>query len=124
MPHDRLSDVNGDVDVIPVSDAVTLADPRNPVTLLPVGAGPHGSAGLGVHAAAAGYFFVSDLHVPNSEADTPRVERAATECWFARWAVLNLPPATVVLNSHSEPQTPVSRMENYLQSASCRALED
>jgi glyoxylase-like metal-dependent hydrolase (beta-lactamase superfamily II) len=124
MPHDRFSDANEDVEVIPVSTAVTLDDARYPVRLLSIGTSPHGSAALGVHAAGAGYFFVSDLHVPNSEADTPRVERAAMECWFARWAVLNLPPATVVLNSHSALQTPVSRLENYLQSASCRALDD
>jgi hypothetical protein len=124
MPHDRFSDVNEDVDVIPVSTGVTLDDARNPVRLLSIGASPHGSAALGVHAVAAGYFFISDLHVPNSEADTPRVERAATECWFARWATHNLPPATVVLNSHSVSQTPVSRLENYLQSSSCRAQDD
>lgn len=119
MPHDRLSETNEAVDVVPVSTVVTLNDARNPVRLVSIGTSPHGSAALGVHAAAAGFFFVSDLHVPNSEDDTPRVERVATECWFARWAVDNLPPATVVLNSHSTQQTPVSRLENYLQSASC-----
>ena len=96
--------------------------PDNTVRLLSIGAGPHASASLGVHAVDAGYFFVSDLHVPNSEADTPRIERAATECWFASWAVASLPPDTVVLNSHSTPQTPVARLEKYLQSETCRAL--
>ncbi len=124
MPQDRLSDINGDVEVVPVAAAVTLDDARNPVRLLSIGAGPHGSAALGVHAAAAGYFFVSDIHVPRSDAAAPRVERAATECWFARWAVANLPPATVVLNSHSSPQTPVSRLDSYLRSEPCSARDD
>lgn len=124
MPHDRFTDIERDVAVIPVATVVTLDDDKNPVRLLPMGASPHSSAAIGVHAVAAGFFFVSDVHVPRSEADTPRVERAATECWFARWAVRNLPPATVVVNSHSAQQTPVSRLANYLESASCRALED
>jgi len=122
MPRDRFTSVNGGVDVVPVSDAVTLSDPVNTVRLLSIGAGPHASASLGVHAVDAGYFFVSDLHVPNSDADTPRSDRARTECWFADWAVANLPPGTVVINSHSAPRTPVSRLEKYLQSDTCRAL--
>lgn len=124
MPRDRFTSVNGAIDVVPVSDAVTLSDPVNTVRLLSIGAGPHASASLGIHAVDAGYFFVSDLHVPNSDADTPRRDRARTECWFARWAVANLPPETVVLNSHSTPRTPVSRLEKYLQSETCRALTD
>lgn len=122
MPRDRFSASGGEIDIEPVSAVVTLSDPDNTVQLLSIGAGPHASASLGVHAVDAGYFFVSDLHVPNSEADTPRAERAATECWFASWAVASLPPDTVVLNSHSTPQTPVARLEKYLQSEACRAL--
>jgi glyoxylase-like metal-dependent hydrolase (beta-lactamase superfamily II) len=122
MPPDRFSASGGEIDIEPVSAVVTLSDPDNTVRLLPIGAGPHASASLGVHAVDAGYFFVSDLHVPNSEADTPRVGRAETECWFASWAVASLPPDTVVLNSHSTPQTPVARLEKYLQSEACRAL--
>lgn len=122
MPGDRFSAAGGEIEVVPVSETVTLSDPDNTVRLLSIGAGPHASASLGVHAVDAGYFFVSDLHVPNSEADTPRIERAATECWFASWAVASLPPDTVVLNSHSTPQTPVARLEKYLQSETCRAL--
>ena len=107
---------------MPVTEAVTLNDPANTVRLVSIGPGPHASAALGVHAVDAGYFFVSDLHVPNSDDDTPRSDRAATECWFASWAVASLPPDTVVLNSHSRPQTPVARLEKYLQSDACRAL--
>jgi hypothetical protein len=40
------------------------------------------------------------------------------------WTVANLPAESVVLNSHSAPQTPVSRLENYLESAACKALAD
>ena len=83
MPPDRFSSAGGPIDVVPVSETVTLSDPDNTVRLLSIGAGPHASASLGVHAIDAGYFFVSDLHVPDSEDVTPRSERAVTECWFA-----------------------------------------
>ena len=124
MPRDRFDSVNGDVDVVPVVDAVTLSDPERTVRLLSLGPGPHASASLGVHVVDAGYFFVSDLHVPNSNSVEPRSNRARTECWFADWAVANLPADTVVINSHSTPQTPVSRLGEYLQSSACRALAD
>lgn len=124
MPRDRFTTVNGAIDVVPVADAVTLSDPANTVRLLSIGPGPHASAALGVHAVDAGVFFVSDLHVPNSDSDTPREDRVVTECWFADWAVANLPPETLVLNSHSAPQTPVSRLEKYRQSPACKALSD
>jgi glyoxylase-like metal-dependent hydrolase (beta-lactamase superfamily II) len=124
MPRDRLAEIDGEVEVVPVSAAALLDDTENPVKLLPVGVSPHSAAGLGVHAEMAGYFFVSDLHVPVSDADTPRAERAFTECWFAQWAVDHLPPATVVLNSHSAQETPVTRLQNYLDSETCQALRD
>ena len=113
MPRDRFTSVNGAVDVVPVADAVTLGDPERTVRVLSIGAGPHASASLGVHVVDAGYFFVSDLHVPNSTAAEPRSDRSRTECWFADWAVANLPGDTVVVNSHSAPQTPVSRLAEY-----------
>ena len=124
MPRDRFTSMNGELDVVPVSDAVTLSDETNTVRLLSIGAGPHASAAIGVHAVDAGHFFVSDLHVPNSNSDEPRTDRVQTECWFAEWAVANLPEETVVLNSHSAPQTPVSRLAKYLQSPACKALAD
>jgi glyoxylase-like metal-dependent hydrolase (beta-lactamase superfamily II) len=122
MPPDRLSAAGGRVDVLPVRDHVTIENPQNTVRIVNIGPGPHASAALGVHAADGGYFFVSDLHVPNSDDDIPRADRVVTECWFARWAVANLPPDTVVLNSHSAPQTPVSRLSKYLESERCQAL--
>lgn len=124
MPRDRFTAVNGEIGVVPVPDAVTLSDPERTVRLLSIGTGPHASASLGLHVPDAGYFFVSDLHVPNSDAAVPRSDRVRTECWFADWAVANLPEGTVVINSHSTPQTPVSRLEEYLQSDACRALQD
>jgi glyoxylase-like metal-dependent hydrolase (beta-lactamase superfamily II) len=120
MPRDRFTAINGGIDVIPVADAVTLSDSLNTLRLVAIGAGPHASASLGVHAVDQGFFFVSDLHVPNSEDDVPRADRAATECWFANWAVANLPPETVVVNSHSAPQTPVSRLATYLKGEACQ----
>ena len=122
MPPDRLSAAGASVDVIPVSGDVTFEDPQNTVRFVSIGPGPHASAALGVHAADGGYFFVSDLHVPNSDDDVPRADRVVTECWFARWAVANLPPATVVLNSHGTPETPVTRLRKYLESEHCQAL--
>ena len=120
MPEDRLGATDGRVTVVPVHDEVALADPQNAVRLVAIGAGPHSSASLGVHAVNRGYFFVSDLHVPNSEDAVPRADRAATECWFAAWAVANLPADTQIVNSHTAPQTPVSRLSDYLESELCR----
>ena len=38
--------------------------------------------------------------------------------------VANLPPETLVLNTHSAPQTPVSRLSNYLESEQCQSPGD
>jgi glyoxylase-like metal-dependent hydrolase (beta-lactamase superfamily II) len=124
MPPDRLTEIDRQVEVIPVSHTITLDEASDSVKLVPIGAGPHASASLGVYAAERGFFFVSDLHVPNSEDDVPRSDRAVTECWFANWAVANLPPDTLVINSHSAPQTPVSRLSKYLESERCQGLGD
>jgi hypothetical protein len=40
------------------------------------------------------------------------------------WTVAALPPETLVLNSHSAPQTPVSRLAKYRQRRACEALSD
>lgn len=120
MPADRLSGGGGKVEVLPVADRVRLSDEGNAVELLDIGPGPHVSASLGVLAADAGIFFVSDLHVPNSEAEAPRARRAVTECWFAKWAVANLEPEVIVVNSHTPQVSPVSRLARYLESEPCR----
>lgn len=117
MPADRLGDKV--VEVIPVEDAVRIDDPVTPVELINIGPNPHVRHALGLLVAEAGLFFQSDLHVPTSEAQTPRVDRLETECWFADWAVKNLPADTVVLNSHSLIGTPVSRLGLYLESGDC-----
>ncbi len=124
MPTDRLAHRGGAVEVLPVGDTVELGDAPNSARLVSIGAGPHVSAALGVHAVEAGVFFVSDLHVPRNDADAPRPVRAATECWFARWAVANLPGDTLVLNSHSAPMTPVSRLAKFLEHPACRDPAD
>lgn len=118
MPDDRLSRRGGTVDVQPVTDEITLAGDSS-VKLLNIGPGPHVAASLGVHAVDAGYFFQSDLHVPASDADVPREDRVATECWFARWAVEHLPPETVVVGSHGTVSSPVSRLAKFLESTAC-----
>ncbi len=122
MPSDRFSAIDGKLDVIPVEDKLVLGDKPDRVQLVSIGASPHSAAALGVHAVDSGYFFVSDLHVPNSEDGVPRADRLTTECWFADWAVGNLPSDTVVLNSHSGVETPVSRLVRYLESEDCAEL--
>ena len=118
MPADRLDASNGKVVVQPVDDKVVLGEDGN-VQLLNIGGGPHVAASLGVWAADAGFFFQSDLHVPTSDADAPRRDRLATECWFAKWAVENLPAETVVVNSHTSVRTPVSRLASYTKHEAC-----
>jgi len=122
MPDDRLGAQNGQVTIKPVYDRITLEDQSNAVELVVLPHGPHVSHALGIWARDAGVFFQSDLHVPNSDAETPRDDRAVTECWFSEWATAHLPQDTIVLNSHTRPQTPVSRLERYLDSETCRAL--
>jgi len=120
MPDDRLRARGGTVSVLPVAQRLTLGDDEVELVVLP--GGPHVDTALGVWAKAAGVFFQSDLHVPRSDDDSPRTDRAATECWFADWAARNLPADTIVVNSHSSPRTPVSRLAKYLESETCRNL--
>lgn len=119
MPADRLTEREGSVTVIPVTESTTIGGAPQRVQVVPLGANPHAYAMLGVWALDGGYFFVSDVHVPRSDADTPREDRSATECWFAAWAVSNLPPDVRVVNSHSAQETPVSRLAKYLGSELC-----
>ena len=119
MPEDRLGRQGGAVEVIAVTDTLTLDDEDLPVQLINIGESPHVVSSMGV--LAGGYFFQSDLHVPNSSADEPRAERARTECWFARWAMQNLPAGTIVINTHSTFETPVARLVRYLGSPLCSA---
>ena len=119
MPPDRLFERGGDAIVVGVDDAVDIGGAPGRVRLLPLGRGPHADSMLGVLSVDRGYFFVSDVHVPNSDADVPRADRTLTECWFAAWAVSHLPADTVVVNSHSRPMTPVSRLQKYVDSDRC-----
>jgi hypothetical protein len=117
MPPDRLNAMGHRVAVRPVDDQVMLDDDTRPVQLINMGKSPHVISSLGV--LAGGFFFQSDLHVPNSDAEVPRSNRAETECWFAAWAAENLPDGTIIINTHSRFQTPVSRLVRYLESGSC-----
>ncbi len=121
MPTDRFAATGRRLLVRPVGETMTLGDADRPVELMSLGSGPHVDASLGVYAPKQGYFFQSDLHVPRSDADEPRAERAATECWFASWANDNLPAETLVINTHTEVATPVSRLARYLESPLCSA---
>jgi len=119
MPPDRLSASGRDVRVLPVEGRLLLEDPVRPVELIAIGPGPHVNSALGVWVPSTGFFFQSDLLVPRSEAPEPRADRAATECWFARWAAGALPADATVLNSHSAVRLPTSLLRAYLESAPC-----
>lgn len=119
-PVDRLTELERPAAVSPVDATVELGDTPNRVRLVAMGENPHVDSMLGIWAVDRDVFFVSDVHVPRSESDAPSAARAATECWFAAWATANLPPSTVVINSHSSARTPVSRLVRYLDSQPCK----
>lgn len=107
-------------DIQGVSKSITLGTAGNQVRLVPLGSNPHVSEMLGVWAVDRNLFFVSDIHVPRGDVDAPVSERALSECWFASWAVKNLPPDTQVVNSHSPEITTMPRFARYLESSPCR----
>ena len=119
MPADRLSAKNDRIHVQPVDRIVTIGSEPNRVQFVPMGESPHADAMLGVLALDKNYFFVSDIHVPRSDADAPASHRVVTECWFATWATGNLSPDVHVINSHSPIETPLSRLDAYLDSEAC-----
>lgn len=121
---DALSKAGGRANVIAVDGDTVIGRAPNRVRLIEMGPNPHVNAMLGVWAVERELFFVSDVHVPNSDASEPRPGRARTECWFARWATEHLPPSVRVINSHSAIVTPVARLERFLDSDSCQALAD
>ena len=116
MPRDRLAEVDGTVLVHGVSGRVSLGS----VEIVNIGRSPHVAESIGVWARDGGYFFQSDMHIPNSEDNTPREDRAATECWFASWAAANLPAEAIVVGSHGSRSSPVSRLARYTESEVCR----
>ena len=122
MPPDRLREAGGGVTVTPSGEALILPDDARPIQLLSLGESPHSAAALGVYLPEQGIFFQSGLHVPSSESNVPRADRAATECWFAGWAVRHLPPEARVINTHSTIETPVARLAQYLRSDACSDL--
>lgn len=122
MPEDRLTRTGGRVTILPIDGPLRLADENVPVDIIPIGGGPHVASSVGV--LARNWFFQSDLLVPNSDSDEPRAERATTECWFADWAVANLPQQTIVINTHSTRQKTVSQLARYLESHLCERQAD
>ena len=123
MPADRLSRDGRRVAVAAIAADTTLADEKRPVQLMHLPKGPHVEAALGVYLPMQSYFFQSDLHVPHGEANEPPLERARTECWFARWAVGHLPSHVKIINTHSSAETPVARLARYLESDICRRVD-
>lgn len=122
MPVDRLTRLGGRVDILPVSGQMTLGGVGNQVSLMPLDGGPHVDHMLGILAVDGGFLFVSDVHVPRSEDDSPPDHRAVTECWFARAVTERLSAEVRVVNSHSSTVTPVARLERYLESETCTGL--
>lgn len=120
MPDDKLTALGKRVLVLTVADEKLIDGELNRVKLVSMGTGPHAYEMLGVWAVDKNYFFVSDVHVPRSDEDVPSERRAVTECWFAEWAVTNLPPDVRVVNSHSDEVTPVFRLAKYLESDLCK----
>lgn len=116
-----LADALG-IDVNAIGEETIIGRKDNRVRLVSLGPGPHADSMLGVWAVDRGWFFVSDIHVPRSDAAVPREARARTECWFADWAVANLPEETRIVNSHSDVQTPVRRLRSFLTSEACRQV--
>ncbi|MBT8098597.1 MAG: MBL fold metallo-hydrolase, partial [Gammaproteobacteria bacterium] len=114
-PEERDFDIEG------IANTVTLGDEDNRVRLMPLGSNPHVFEMLGVWAVDRQLFFVSDIHVPRDEDDAPPADRATSECWFAGWAVENLPPDVQIVNSHSPVITPLARLSSYLESDTCRS---
>ena len=119
MPDDRLAASGNGIRVEPVVERLVLEDPDRRVILVSLGPNPHVNAALGIWVPDAEIFFQSDLHVPHSDDGFPDSNRSLTECWFANWALENLPVETQVLNSHSGVQTPVNRFKSYLASEVC-----
>ena len=119
IPSDESNIDRVPFEILPVAEQVTLGGKSNRVKLMSIGENPHVYEMLGLWAVDRDYFFVSDVHVPRSDAEEPGEERALTECWFAGWAVENLPPDVQVVNSHSPNITPVSRLAKYLESEVC-----
>lgn len=116
LPEDRYSATGEAIDVIGVSAALDIADR---IRLLPLGESPHVRSSLGILDTTARLFFVSDVHVPSSDAPIPDEKRALTECWFAEWAEEHLDDDVVIVNSHSAPLTPVDRLRQYLETDLC-----
>jgi glyoxylase-like metal-dependent hydrolase (beta-lactamase superfamily II) len=120
MPDDRLAALGRKALALPVGDEKLIDGEINRVKLMSMGTSPHVYDMLGIWVVDKNYFFVSDVHVPRSDEDVPSEQRAVTECWFAKWAVTNLPPDVRVANSHSDQVTPVSRLAKYLESDLCK----
>lgn len=119
MPADRFEATDGRLEVEPIVDSIRIDDPTQSVRIIDLGPGPHASASLGLLAESAGYFFVSDIHVPTSDSRSPRRDRADTECWFARRALDALPPDTRIVNSHTRVVTSTETLAGYLESDVC-----
>ncbi len=119
MPPDRFSVSAEELRLTAVTDRLELEFGNLPVILHRLDDSPHVRHALGIQVGNPGYFFQSDIHVPGADAAEPAPIRAATECWFARWAADNLSPQTVVLSSHSSARTPVATILNYLDSPAC-----
>lgn len=111
----------GEIEVFPLERPLIIGKPPNRAQLLPMRGSPHVRDLLGVWAMDQGTFFVSDVHVPRNEEPQPTPEQAATECWFARWAIDNLPEGVQVVNAHSPVVTPIERLHSYVESEVCLA---
>ena len=104
---------------VEVTSAYRIPDLDIEIELIPINGNPHVENMLGVLVPEDQVFFVSDIHVPRDDSTEPPAERAATECWFAAWAVDHLPAGSSVINSHSDGVTPLATLGAYLESPTC-----
>ena len=120
MPPDWFSSSSHSLGITPVESRIVLNDSQHTIELMDMGSSPHVSSALGIWVRESGYFFQSDLHVPSSDDIEPPASRAATECWFAQWAVDNLPLDTMIMSSHTTRMTPVSRLAERVGTEVCQ----
>jgi glyoxylase-like metal-dependent hydrolase (beta-lactamase superfamily II) len=121
MPVDRLTGQGRRVEISPVAGRVELADDEYPIELVPLAGNPHAQGMLGVWLPSQRIFFQSDLHAPDPGAGAPAPSRAASECWFATWAVDNLPADARVMSAHGAVVTPYNQFVAWRNSAACAA---
>lgn len=117
MPPDRLGERRAAVTGI--AGNARLEDPVAPVELLAMNGNPHAHDMLGLWLPRQRLFFQSDIHYPSDSGEFPPEARAEVECWFANWAIGNLPEDAQILSSHTPRVTVRRELDAVLRSSRC-----